>query len=771
MSKKHFVVRVVLCAATVVAVSALQVAAQGTAPFKISSYEELCNIHNNQDAGGMSGNYVLTKDIDASASKTGTGHTPIGEYGKNGNIADQRKFNGTLDGNNFTIKGLYINRPNDDYIGLFGFIGQDGVIKNIIIEADSIIGKDHVGVIAGRSVAWGEFSNCIASGAVVGSDSVGGLIGSVTSSSIKGSVFEGTVKGDTAIGGIVGYAVGNGFNNVYFNGTVNGIHDVGGMAGYYEGGFSAAHTEGTINGVTNVGGIAGRAVSTRGGSGRSSHSSANVNGSVSVGGLVGYGSVSDSCYATGNVSGKHNVGGLVGYSFGGVRSSYATGNVNGSDSAVGGLIGRLDGGGVQYSYATGAVNNEANTTAMGVGGLVGISNGGSIYYCYSSGTVKGFSKLGGLVGINERIPDNEYNIGPISDSYSVSDVIGVEGYLGGLVGKNTGTIERSYSVGTVKYTSATFEGYYVSTFVGGNSSGEVLNCLWDTTIVGHSRGIGSGPAPNTGGTVAGSWGMSTSDMKNSLNYTTSGWDFSRDWSTTGEHYPYLRKMPTPIQRRVYTAGANGTITGSLKQTVNSGAAQAVVAIPDEGFFFVSWSDGVVTPERRDISSVGDTITVTAKFGLKYTLKYRAGANGSLVGDTLQTVLESNKGTEVAAVADQGYHFVMWSDSVRTPRRTDLNVSSDIDVYAIFADGVSVKSDYVRGGVLPLFTVRGKTLNVNASPGTSVQVRLVNLRGRTAASFRSVGSASHQLRGIAAGAYIIEARQADGYKMRRTVTIR
>jgi hypothetical protein len=462
---------------------------------------------------------------------------------------------------------------------------------------------------------------------------------------------------------------------------------------------------------------------------------------------------------------------LIGLSTSGAYLSYATGNVNGSDSAVGGLIGRLDGGYVQKSYATGAVNNDANTTAMGVGGLVGINNGGSIYYCYSSGTVKGFSKLGGLAGINDTIPDKDYGNGHIYDSYSVSDVIGVEGYLGGLVGRNTGTIERSYSVGTVKYTSAGVPGYYGSTFVGGNSSGEVLNCLWDTTIVGHSKGIGSGLAANDGGTVTASWGMSTSDMKNSLNYTTSGWDFSTVWSTTGEHYPYLRNMPTPIQRRVYTAGANGTITGSLKQTVNSGAAQAVVAVPDEGFFFVSWSDGVQTPERRDISSASDTITVTAKFGLKYTLKYRAGANGSLVGDTLQTVLESNKGTEVAAVADQGYHFVMWSDSVKTPRRTDLNVTSDIDVYAIFADGVSVKLGNVRSGALPLFTVRGKTLTVNASPGTSVQVRLVNLRGRTAASFRSVGSASYQLRGIAAGAYLIEARRADGLKMRRTVTLR
>ena len=43
----------------------------------------------------------------------------------------------------------------------------------------------------------------------------------------------------------------------------------------------------------------------------------------------------------------------------------------------------------------------------------------------------------------------------------------------------------------------------------------------------------------------------------------------------------------------YTAGANGTITGTSPQTVNHGAdGTAVTAVPNAGYHFVDWSDGV-----------------------------------------------------------------------------------------------------------------------------------------------------------------------------------
>ncbi|MBW7864840.1 MAG: hypothetical protein H3C30_10565, partial [Candidatus Hydrogenedentes bacterium] len=52
----------------------------------------------------------------------------------------------------------------------------------------------------------------------------------------------------------------------------------------------------------------------------------------------------------------------------------------------------------------------------------------------------------------------------------------------------------------------------------------------------------------------------------------------------------------------YTAGANGSITGTTPQTVNHGAdGTEVTATPDTGYHFVQWSDGVLTAARTDLN--------------------------------------------------------------------------------------------------------------------------------------------------------------------------
>ncbi|MBP6855670.1 MAG: DUF2341 domain-containing protein [Candidatus Pacebacteria bacterium] len=66
-----------------------------------------------------------------------------------------------------------------------------------------------------------------------------------------------------------------------------------------------------------------------------------------------------------------------------------------------------------------------------------------------------------------------------------------------------------------------------------------------------------------------------------------------------------------------------------------------------------------------------------------TLTYTAGANGSITGDSPQTVDYGTDGTAVTAVPDTGYHFVDWSDSSTTNPRTDTNVTANITVTANF----------------------------------------------------------------------------------------
>ena len=141
----------------------------------------------------------------------------------------------------------------------------------------------------------------------------------------------------------------------------------------------------------------------------------------------------------------------------------------------------------------------------------------------------------------------------------------------------------------------------------------------------------------------------------------------------------------------YTAGANGSVTTpeTSPTTHNSGDIVTITAEPAAGYHFVNWTEDVGTV--ANVNAADTTITmdgdyvITANFAINtYTLTYTAGANGSITGDSPQTVISGESGTEVTAEADTGYHFVDWSDGVLTASRTDTNVTGDISVTAAFA---------------------------------------------------------------------------------------
>jgi len=135
----------------------------------------------------------------------------------------------------------------------------------------------------------------------------------------------------------------------------------------------------------------------------------------------------------------------------------------------------------------------------------------------------------------------------------------------------------------------------------------------------------------------------------------------------------------------YTAGANGTVTGGASQSVDHGNdAAAVTAVPDTGYHFTGWSDGVLTAARTDMIVTSD-LSVTANFAINsYTLAYAAGPNGTLTGIASQAVNYGSDGTAVTAVPATGYHFTGWSDGVLTAARTDMSVKANLSVTANFA---------------------------------------------------------------------------------------
>jgi hypothetical protein len=134
----------------------------------------------------------------------------------------------------------------------------------------------------------------------------------------------------------------------------------------------------------------------------------------------------------------------------------------------------------------------------------------------------------------------------------------------------------------------------------------------------------------------------------------------------------------------YTADTNGLIDGINPQTVNyNTSGTPVTAIPNLGYKFVSWNDGVLTASRTDIN-VTDNISVTANFTINtFTLTYTAESHGAITGTSPQTVSYGANGTLVTAAPSHDYHFASWSDGVLTATRTDINVTGNIAVTATF----------------------------------------------------------------------------------------
>ena len=154
-------------------------------------------------------------------------------------------------------------------------------------------------------------------------------------------------------------------------------------------------------------------------------------------------------------------------------------------------------------------------------------------------------------------------------------------------------------------------------------------------------------------------------------------------TSAGTSYSVASSFNTQITL-TYAAGAGGSLTGTVSQTVNYGASgSAVTAVPATGYSFVNWSDGVLTAARTD-SNVTAAKSVTANFAINtFTLTYTAGANGSLTGTTPQTVNYNASGSAVTAVPAANYHFVNWSDASTANPRTDTGVTADRSVTANF----------------------------------------------------------------------------------------
>lgn len=89
----------------------------------------------------------------------------------------------------------------------------------------------------------------------------------------------------------------------------------------------------------------------------------------------------------------------------------------------------------------------------------------------------------------------------------------------------------------------------------------------------------------------------------------------------------------------------------------------------------------ITGATANVEITSEIIEVSS---VTFTLTYTAGANGSILGTSPQTVPFGANGTPVAAVAASGYKFDAWSDGYPTAARVDLDLTANVTVTATFA---------------------------------------------------------------------------------------
>ena len=320
-------------------------------------------------------------------------------------IFEGEYFVGSFDGDGHVIKNLTINDINQSYIGLFGYIGTGGEIKNLKLENINLEGFSYLGAVAGKSK--GSIINCFSETYIQSYYGfAGGLVGENDGNVSLSSSFS-TVKGCVDLGGLVGWNDGT-IDKCDSKGVVriniqNG-GSIGGLVGFNKGDVFDSFSNSSVYG-SNANDSGGGLAGVNSGIIKRCHSNGDVRETAySAGGLVGYnGGEINNCYANGEVSGVYDMGGLVGWNDSGdISSSYATGNVHGEEE-VGGLTGWTSKGSITNCYSSGDVNG-----IVCVGGLSGgisayYSNFAYITYCYSIGNVNGNENTGGLVGwVNEQ---------------------------------------------------------------------------------------------------------------------------------------------------------------------------------------------------------------------------------------------------------------------------------------------------------------------------------------------------------------------------------
>lgn len=282
-----------------------------TDPYQIRTAEDFSKMATNctADHKGTGEFFKMMNDIDFG----GSAETPVQlpAIGKDGDVQIAKiayGFDGTFDGDNHTITGIYhtnnSNNADGKYNGLFGSIDKNGVVKNIVMGKDNHIESyNYVGTIA--SLNMGKIENCVNNADVIAANfAAGGICGYMVNGygTIENCENHGDVKATTYASGICGGSQSGSAVKVYAY-LVDGCVNYGNMSttnGTGSAGIAGSYS-GAVKNCTNHGNVD----DTKGTSKTKQYTAGIVSAASNAVDI-------DGCVNDGTVNGVKNVAGIVG---------------------------------------------------------------------------------------------------------------------------------------------------------------------------------------------------------------------------------------------------------------------------------------------------------------------------------------------------------------------------------------------------------------------------------------------------------------------------
>ncbi len=622
--------------------------------YNITDWDEL-----NSTRDDLAGDYTLLNDLNSST----TGYT---NYNTSPGFLPISTFTGSFDGQNYTIDGLYINRPSTNYVGLFG--RTDGsTISNIGLTNLDITGASYVG----------------------------GLIGAGTygdSSTIDNSYSTGDVRGFHRVGGLIGDSPSITLNNSYSKVNVNASGNmVGGLVGmtYY-------------SSIDN------------------SYSTGNVSGSSYTGGLVGANSYSsiDNSYSTGNVSGSSPIGGLIGTNINtaSIQNSFWYNRSQGLENC-----------GSESGGATGCSNGEI-IGKIDITWFYNIANAPMDVWDFVSTWLKRISNFPVLLGQEKENPQIQFvspstETGNYSQNYIEANITATDDIsidtINLTLWNSTGLIQSNTSQTSplfVNFTSLPYGTYYLNASVNdtaGNTNqvetrtityllyinissptpSQIFTEDSPTANLNITTGVDmdicyySNTTANYSMTKTNSTYFHTNAGSNLLDgsHTLTFWcsekpSYSDSFDTTGSgngNPQYLTQNGTyfwitdPTDDEVYKYWINGTYTGDSFDTTGSGSSTPLGITNNGTYFWIVdnndqevykyWINGTYTGDSFDTSTQsGDPRGITSD-GTYFWITdvnddevYKYWINGTYTGDSFDTTGSGNEAPN--GITNDGTYF-------------------------------------------------------------------------------------------------------------------